>query len=43
MNFLAIPDSGPMFLKSIEEFGEIKDKYCIAKHMRVHNKWKKEE
>ena len=31
---MAITESGPMFLKSIDGFGEIKDKEFIVKHMR---------
>jgi len=34
---MAINDSEPMFLKSIDEYGEIKDKDFIAKHMRDIN------
>nr|XP_007132377.1 hypothetical protein PHAVU_011G089700g [Phaseolus vulgaris]ESW04371.1 hypothetical protein PHAVU_011G089700g [Phaseolus vulgaris] len=34
INFMAITESGPMFLKSIDWSGEIKDKEFIAKHMR---------
>jgi len=34
INFMAVNESGPMFLKSIDGSGEIKDKDFIAKHMR---------
>ena len=33
-NFMAINENGPIFLKSIDGSGDIKDKYLIAKHMR---------
>ncbi|XP_068504437.1 uncharacterized protein [Phaseolus vulgaris] len=34
INFMAITESGPMFLKSVDGSGEIKDKDFIAKHIR---------
>ncbi|KAH1239093.1 hypothetical protein GmHk_08G023609 [Glycine max] len=34
INFMAVMDSGPMFLKAIDCSNEIKDKDFIAKHMR---------
>jgi len=34
INFMAVTDSGPMFLKSINVSNEIKYKGFIAKHMR---------
>jgi len=34
INFMAITDSGPMFLKSINASDEINDKDFIARHMR---------
>ena len=34
INFMVVNESGPMFLRSIDGFGEIKDKDFIAKHMR---------
>ena len=34
ITFMAINESGPMFLKSIDEYGEIKDNDFIVKHMR---------
>ena len=34
INFMAINESGPMFLKSIDGSSEIKDKDFIVKHMR---------
>jgi len=34
INFMAINESGPMFLRSIDGSSEIKDKDFIAKHMR---------
>ena len=34
INFMAITNSGPMFLKSINASDEIKDKDFIARHMR---------
>jgi len=34
INFIAINESGPMFLEAIYGSGEIKDKDFIAKHMR---------
>jgi len=34
INFMAINESGPMFLKTIDGSGETKDKDFIAKHMR---------
>ena len=33
INFMAITESGPMFLKSVDGSGEIKDKDFIAKHI----------
>jgi len=34
INFMAITESGPMFLKTIDGYGKIKDKDFIAKHIR---------
>jgi len=34
INFMAITESEPIFLKSIDGSGEIKDKEFIAKHIR---------
>jgi len=34
INFMTVTNSGPMFLKSINAFDEIKDKDFIARHMR---------
>ena len=34
INFMVVNESGPMFLRSIDGSGEIKEKDFIGKHMR---------
>jgi len=34
INFMAITESGPMFLKSIDASGDVKDKDFMSRHMR---------